>query len=247
MTAQPLDTVAPLVIGGTGGSGTRVVKRMVDATGRFMGANLNAFDDALDLARFDWDWGLSWLEHGASDEMRAAFAQAVERHLSPAPPRAVAWGWKHPHSYLLLAFLDDRFPKLRFVHVVRDGRDMALSANQNQLRHYGELLLGDSLADAPAAIRSLAFWGDANLRAADYGEGQLGERYLRVRFEDVCTGPAAAARRLVAFAGGADDTASLAAAAEVHPPADIGRGADVVDTAGIPVAARLALERFDYL
>jgi len=242
-----LNAGAPLVIGGTGGSGTRAIKRMVDKTGRFMGANLNASDDALDLARFDWDWGLTWLEHGASEEMRAAFEQAVERHLAPAPRQVAAWGWKHPHSYLVLAFLNDRFPLLRFVHVVRDGRDMAMSANQNQLRHYGKLLLDDSLANAPPPIRSLAFWGEANLRAADYGEGQLGERYLRVRFEDVCSEPAASARRLFAFAPGAEDVAVDAAVAAVRPPADIGRGAHVAALGEIPAAARLALERFGYL
>lgn len=241
-----LDTGAPLVIGGTGGSGTRAVKRMVDATGRFMGANLNASEDALDLVRFDWNWGLSWLEDGASNEMRAAFAQAVERHIALAPSRATTWGRKHPHSYLLLAFLDEHFPRLRFVHVVRDGRDIALSTNQNQLYHYGKQLLADSLADAPPPIRSLGFWGEANLRAADYGEGQLGERYLRMRFEDVCSQPAAEARRVVAFAGGADASAPRAAA-QVHAPADIGRGAHVAEPREIPVAARLALERFGYL
>ena len=33
-------------------------------------------------------------------------------------------------------------PKLRFVHWMRDGRDMAFSENQQQLRKHGETVLG---------------------------------------------------------------------------------------------------------
>ena len=248
MTHAQLDQTSPLVIGGTGGSGTRAVKRIVDVTGRFMGSRLNASDDALDLARFDWDWGLRGLEFGASDEMRAAFQTALDDHLEPAPALTTSWGWKHPHSYLLLEFLDAWFAGLRFVHVVRDGCDMALSENQNQLRHYGGLLLEDAGADAPAPVRSLSFWAEANLRAAEYGERRLGERYLRVRFEDLCAEPATEARRLMAFTGGqVDETSVSAAVAEVRPPETVGRGAGVCDPAELPTVARKALEAFGYL
>ena len=58
---------------------------------------------------------------------------AVARHLAPLGGRPRPWGWKHPHSLLLLPLLVDAWPRLRFVHVVRDGRDMAFSANRNQL------------------------------------------------------------------------------------------------------------------
>lgn len=52
MTGAVSDLQAsPLVIGGTGGSGTRVVARIVRASGRFMGADTSDYDsqDALDL------------------------------------------------------------------------------------------------------------------------------------------------------------------------------------------------------
>src|SRR3954471_11566351 len=74
--ANPYPLVAmrddPVVIGGTGGSGTRVVARMLRTAGVFMGGRLNSADDALDLAEFDWTWGLDLLRDGATDEMRAA-------------------------------------------------------------------------------------------------------------------------------------------------------------------------------
>jgi hypothetical protein len=180
------------VIGGTGGSGTRLVMRIVRRAGRFMGVDLNAFDDALELARFDWRWGLRYLRSrrdGRDGKMAARMArdhrEAVRRHLAPLGERStLPWGWKHPHSYLMLPFLNDRHQDLRFVHVVRDGRDMAFSSNQRQALHYGAVALGGGRASgAAAAVRSAAFWSWANALAAEDGRRHLGERYLCLRFE----------------------------------------------------------------
>jgi hypothetical protein len=52
-----------------------------------------------------------------------------------------AWGWKNSGSVHLLRFLHDEFPSVRFLHLVRDRRDMAYSPNQYQVRHYGNVLL----------------------------------------------------------------------------------------------------------
>ena len=88
-----------------------------------------------------------------------------------------------------MPFLDAVMPSLRFLHFVRDGRDMAFSENQNQLVKHGGALLGDELRKAKTPVRSIAVWSRVNAAAADYGESRLGERYLRVRFEDLCEQP----------------------------------------------------------
>ena len=64
-------------------------------------------------------------------------------------------------------------PGFRFLHLVRDGRDMAFSDNQVQLRKHGDAVLGSD-DEAPGAVRSISLWSDVNLRAADYGERKLG-------------------------------------------------------------------------
>ena len=48
---------------------------------------------------------------------------------------------KNPRSMFLLPFFDSYFPALKFIHIVRDGRDMAYSKNQNQLHKHGSTLL----------------------------------------------------------------------------------------------------------
>lgn len=129
------------------------------------------------------------------------------------------WGWKEPRSIYLLPFFCRHLPALRFLHVVRDGRDMALSSNQNQLRKHGEAAPVSSDLSAPE--RSMALWSWVNVTAARFGEERLGERYLRVRFEDLCAGPVEVAGRVLDHFGIAGDP-SLALDV-VSPPASLGR------------------------
>ena len=59
------------------------------------------------------------------------FRRVLEDHCAPIAANPRPWGWKEPRSIYLLSFLHRHLPALRFLHVVRDGRDMALSKNQN--------------------------------------------------------------------------------------------------------------------
>src|SRR5205807_8226874 len=117
---------------------------------------------------------------------RQEFQQALERHLSGSTAESTRWGWKAPRSVYLLPFLHAQFPQLKFIHVLRDGRDMAFSKNQNQLRKHGRAILNwRERWFYPVPLRSLLLWERVNLRAAEYGEGRLCENYYRVRFEDL--------------------------------------------------------------
>lgn len=196
----------PIVAGGTGGSGTRVVTEVLSASGVFMGSRVSRAGDSFDLAEFEWRWGRDYLAadqaHRAppSEQMEAELRASVRAHLRDYDPGSGPWGWKHPHTYLLLPWLDAVIPQLRFIHIVRDGRRMAFSRNQKQPLHYGDVGLGRQAALLTGPARAIMFWGWANERAADYGEGQMQGRYLRLRFEDICTDPQAACAAMIAFA-----------------------------------------------
>jgi hypothetical protein len=245
----------PLVIGGTGGSGTRLVMRLVRRAGWFMGTNLNSFGDALDLGCFDWRWGRHYVHARASKgapvaRMAVDHHEAVRRHLQSLGDSPVPWGWKHPHSYLMLPFLREMHPGLRFIHVVRDGRDMAFSPNQRQALRYGPVALGARWV-GPNAVRSAAYWAWANTLALEDGEAELGEHYLCLRFEDFCTEQEATVRRLLAFADCGEPDADLirASVAEISMPSSAGRwqSADAGLRAAVVDAARPALRRFGYI
>src|SRR3954452_19316613 len=157
----------PVIVGGTGGSGTRVVERILRDAGFYMG-RVNGTGDATAIARVDVRHGPRLLETGDERSMARAFERARRRYTIRAARAGGPWGWKHTQSYLFLPFLARRLPGMRFVHVVRDGRDMALSDNRNQLRLYGEQALGRPPADSP--LDAAAYWAWANMRANEHGK-----------------------------------------------------------------------------
>jgi SAM-dependent methyltransferase len=236
---------APLVIGGTGGSGTRAVTRIVQRAGWFMGSRLNGSQDSLDVADFDWRWGPDYLRSGVSEAMREDFERTLDLHLAQRPGDTPRWGWKHPHSYILLPFLAERFPDMRFVHVIRDGRDIAFAKNQNQVSHYGEAALGRP-GDAADPVRRIEYWAWANERAGDDSATLLGERALCVRLEDLCADPEAETSRILRFLD-AEDVDPLPVDV-IEPPPTLGRGrrVDGKVTEMLEAAAGPTLRRFGY-
>jgi hypothetical protein len=133
------------------------------------------------------------------------------------------WGWKAPRSIYLLLFLHEQFPDLKFIHVVRDGRDMALSGNQNQLNKHGAAVLSWSeRLFRSRAERSILLWERVNLHAAEFGESKLHQDYLRVRFEDLCAKPVEATAQVLNFLGARIEPEAVARA-EISPPSTLQR------------------------
>ena len=60
------------------------------------------------------------------------------------------WGWKEPNTYVLISELLKRYPKMKYIHVMRNGLDMAFSPNFNQLKFWTNL--------KPTASNSLHMW-----------------------------------------------------------------------------------------
>jgi hypothetical protein len=242
----------PCVIGATGDSGTRVLARLAAQGGLAIGAERNELEDALPIERFldrwlaeFWRQGGAEPPHAAPPGMDEGFAAALGHQLAGEAaigPR----GWKSPRSLYVLPFLAQRLPDLRFLQVVRDGRDMALSANQLQLARYGELLLSAAERQRPDAERSITLWNRVNLWAADVGE-RLGAAYLRIRFEDLCARPAAVTKEVFRFFDLPGDPRR--AARQVAPPESLGRWrrADPELVARLQEAGGAALRRFGYL
>ena len=58
-------------------------------------------------------------------DMIADLRARLDAHLAELPADAPSWGWKEPRSIYLLPFLNEQMPTIRFLHFIRDGRDMA--------------------------------------------------------------------------------------------------------------------------
>jgi Sulfotransferase family len=222
---------APLIIGATGGSGTRVIARIARLGGYDLGRNVNSAEDALEFYSFHDKWINRFLRaerHGGHlsdaelERMKLEFQSALDRH-RPANSQTTHWGWKAPRTIYLLSFLHAQFPDLKFIHVLRDGRDMALSRNQNQLNKHGVAVLSWSeRLFRSHSERSLLLWERVNLHAAEFGESKLHHNYLRVRFEDLCAKQVETTAQILNFMGARVDP-EVIARAEISPPSTLQR------------------------
>ena len=255
----------PVVIGATGGSGTRVIHRILEKAGLFMGApaKLNHAGDAMDIEPIldafinpiltstkSLDYQVEELPHDLSVAAKDELALSINRFLVDLPDGDGPWGWKNPRSMYVLPLIADLFPTVRFIHLVRDGRDMATSGNQNQPRKHFEALFGEAL-DETDPSGSIQLWAAANLAIARWGERHLESSYLRIRFEDLCANPIKEVGTILNFAGfeAATDKIIQDIATEfVTPPESLGRWLKL----DAPVANLLtrrgidALHHFDY-
>lgn len=146
---------------------------------------------------------------------------------------------KNPENSFLVPFLAAEFPGAQFVHIVRDGRDAAVShAEQGWLaaaavdsgrRGRGGQLHGpqprwwvepgrlEEFAAVSDIVRSAWCWRRFTEAALDGMAQMPAARAVEVRYEEMVSSPAATADRLARFlslspAGGADLDAGLARA-----------------------------------
>ncbi len=193
---------SPLIIGGVGGSGTRVVCQIVMDAGFFMGTNLNKALDSSDFKPFYSYWIGKYLNEKepstvTKNEMKKVFSECLSKHLSLKKNVNTKWGIKNPRYILVLPFLYSLFPKMKFIHVVRDGRDMAFSSNQNQTRLYGNIFCENEAAGTPSY--NLKYWSIVNQNALDFCFSNLKKNYLIVRFEDIVNKPTELIKKIFKF------------------------------------------------
>jgi len=89
----------------------------------------------------------------------------------------VQYGWKAPISMVLLPLLQQIFGPIKFLHVVRDGRDVALSDNQSPQEKYYNAFYGTtvemSIKDAIGnRERAMQLWNDWNYQVWQWAQQQ---------------------------------------------------------------------------
>lgn len=155
---------------------------------------------------------------------RAWLQQRIESLLAStrtSEPRSGPWGWKEPNTHVFLDRLAAAYAGMKYIHVVRNGLDMAYSANQNQLRLWGPLLLGADTEPTPRT--ALKYWCEVQRRIARIGE-QMPGRFLMLSYDAFCRTPADQLGVLMDFIGAtADSNTEAAALASVRVPDSIGR------------------------
>jgi hypothetical protein len=134
----------------------------------------------------------------------------------------------------LVREISDVYPEAKVLHIVRDGRDRAVSLMHylwNTARKEGglypvgpkEMKIRDSYREDPEAFlasgesifterrlrKMAASWAERVVDASDEGPPLLGENYTEVRYEDLLSRPGEESRRLFASLGAASDDGTV--------------------------------------
>jgi hypothetical protein len=198
----------PLIIFNKSHSGSRLLARLLEEAGVFMGAHQNESQDALDM--FDLvrylvetyypDYETRWPALSRDPALLEILDRALESHLQGYDARAKRpWGWKLCETGYIVPVLDRLFPRARYVHLLRDGRDVAFSDhrgphgpfwrkvyfNTARVRSWPTLWMNKWTYRVCPHVLNAVHWANAVRVGRAFGSA-LGERYMEVRYEDLC-------------------------------------------------------------
>ncbi len=203
----------PLVIMGRGKSGTRLLAWACQELGFALGATHRSKTGDLDDRRF-----LSVVKWIARRHISAAKSDAgtrrfdvmcfqreahrVWQRLSNSPEAHLGWGWKWPETYLILPYVHVTFPRARFVHLVRDGRDLAFKRHltDDPRRALGKALLTRLGARGqPHHLQAARSWQFQVEQYRKYAERIPPAQRLETTYEALCGDPAGEMARIADF------------------------------------------------
>jgi hypothetical protein len=246
----------PVVIGGVGGSGTRLIAQYLKEAGFHIGTDLNNANDnlwftllfkrieTLSSSEEEFDEllrifinGMTGIANFSRHQVSLIEALASkDREQHPAlwlKQRAKTllsqtaeikaderWGWKEPNSHIVLNRFADRLENMKYIHVTRNGLDMAHSENQNQLRLWGAHFMNETFDATPYS--SLKYWCIVHKRALHIGKS-MGDNFLFLDYDGFCVNPEKGIKYLFRFLGLEVDSLMPKLIALVNPPDSRGR------------------------
>ena len=198
---------APFVVGLTR-SGTTLLRMMLDAHRELaVPPETHFVPDVIKAVRDDagaegileaFTGNRTWGDFGISaDEMRQRIG-AVDNKDAAAVLRAFfgayaerqgkqRWGDKTPAYMLSVQRIGRTLPESRFVHLIRDGRDVALSQTARALN------------EQPPPAEQAARWVKRIRKSREQASALKGPRYVEARYEDLVREPESTLRRICEF------------------------------------------------
>jgi sulfotransferase family protein len=215
----PAGLVPPVVVFCKSHSGSRLLVDMLSRAGVFMGAHASGSGDSWDLAplirylvtRYHPNYAAVLAGEDAllPDMIKAGFA----RHLEGYDPQSQRpWGWKICETTYVILVVRALFPQARYIHLLRDGRDIAFSNHIGPVDAFwrkiyfgradieswrGMALDGPGYRRRPHLFNAQHWLSSASLghRAAL----ELGPQCLELRYEELIQDPGASMARLLTF------------------------------------------------
>ena len=121
------------------------------------------------------------------------------------------WGDKSPEYTYDLDVLGELFPDAKYIHIVRDGRDVA---NSTAGRYWGP----------KNAYVSACDWNEAIANVLRFTDRLPADKVMEVRYEDLLTHPVDVFRRLIEFLDVDDADGKLIAYIEANIKGELNRG-----------------------
>ncbi|GAA1882360.1 sulfotransferase family protein [Lapillicoccus jejuensis] len=181
-------TPRPIFVVGCQRSGTTMLRLMLDSHPRIAcGPETRFLEDLERVTGSDWkrlqQFGFpreEWLAR-----MRAFFGGIQDDYA--ASKGKARWADKSPRYALHMPFLHEVFPDAQFVHVIRDGRDVAVSHR----KRFGYW----------SSVKSSVKWPRYIKAARTAGAAMPADSYHELRYDDLVGDPERTLRDLLAFLG----------------------------------------------
>lgn len=174
----------PVIIGGCGRSGTTLLRAMLNAHKHInIGPETGLLSGNRDLTNLSYALNMSVAEIRREYQRSACLGEFVERVLRRGATLAgkERWGEKSPSNVKHLQKIFQFFPKARFIHMVRDGRDVVCS-----LRTHPKYRWQNGARIATGIINPWEMCAARWVRDTTAGMDWRGDaRYLEVRYEDL--------------------------------------------------------------
>lgn len=216
-------TQRPIAIGAIGGSGSRVLAQVVHAAGVSLGSNLNSSNDNLEFTTRFKALGIKNVSDVDFTSRLAEFETLSRIEMQQAGKNH--WGWKEPNTHIVIDRIFDYYPAMRYVHLLRNGFDMAFSNNQNQPRLWGSDYLGRPISEPPTPAEILAYFCEVHRRILELASRLHNHsRILIVEYEALCADPESEITRLLDFLELTPEVPLEDLSGVVRQPTSIGRG-----------------------
>ncbi len=236
-----------IVIGGVGGSGTRLIAMIIASLGLDIGNDINDYFDNLTFGLFfkrrdilkisDVDFNKllklfekSFLTKDYTKEemnlilkstyrfktrgMKNHYLERVNNIIKKDKPKIIidlvetynnmiqnirlnnpdiklnldGYGFKEPNSHIIIERLLYFYPNMKYIHVMRNGLDMAFSDNQNQVKLWGNMYLTkQEMTNIHYA--SLKYWCIVHKKIIEIGKRMGPDKFLLINFDKMCMKP----------------------------------------------------------
>jgi Sulfotransferase family len=212
---------APIVAFNKSHSGSRLLASLLDGHGVYIGAHLNVSSDALAIlplvehfvGNYYPDYASLWARENWPKATEDLVVESFERHLE-GYDRHSPWGWKLCETTYIVPVIAAIFPQAKFIHLLRDGRDVAFSDhvapvlpfwrkvyfNEDRISQWRGLSLTNREYDCRSHIYNSLHWINSVEVGRAYG-AMLPGRYMEIRYEDLCRDFENASRRVLDFCG----------------------------------------------